>query len=498
MTPGDTQGIRCCTSKPESVGNWLLTLPDSLGGLSINERVKRVARMHLRLRQDLHDPIEDYPAHLLKNQVLYEFFRDSRGDWVELALQALHALPRGREHYGRLLRGDQHQGSDDSQLTVVRASDVQVEKPEFLWPGRIVLGKLGVLDGDPDHGKSTITIDLAARVSTGAGMPDGSSGLTEPRDVVLLSAEDAAGDTIVPRLIAAGADLKRVHIVTAASDREVPRAVSLPNDLNEVQALVEANRAVLVVIDPLNAYLDKRVDPYKDHDVRRALYPFAQLADQTGASILCVRHLPKTPPRSAAMAGMGSVGIIGAARWGLIVFADPDTRGRYVLAVTKSNLAKPEDRRSLAYRIVESDYDSDVPRIQWEGEVPYTANALLRRQRETALRLDEAEEFLLDYLSGGPRPALEVYEAASEHGIKRRTLQRAKLRLGVISQRQGFGAGSSSLWMLPPTEGSHHTSPDVSTGLWRGMEESDTSDDELERGLQVIERVLGPVEDLTS
>src|SRR5436305_823426 len=82
----------------------------------------------------------------------------------------------------------------------------------WLWPGRLALGKLALLEGDPGLGKSVVTLDLCTRLSTGRPMPDGSPGLA-PSNVIILNAEDNEEDTIRPRLQAMGADLDRVFVL---------------------------------------------------------------------------------------------------------------------------------------------------------------------------------------------------------------------------------------------------------------------------------------------
>ncbi|MHB1011165.1 MAG: DnaB-like helicase N-terminal domain-containing protein, partial [Propionibacteriaceae bacterium] len=75
----------------------------------------------------------------------------------------------------------------------IRLSEVQGECVTWLWPGRIPFAKMTVLDGDPGLGKSTLSFDIAARLSRGHTMPDGTGSAT-PAGVVILSAEDGLSD----------------------------------------------------------------------------------------------------------------------------------------------------------------------------------------------------------------------------------------------------------------------------------------------------------------
>lgn len=216
---------------------------------------------------------------------------------------------------------------------VLCVADVAAERVQWLWDGWIARGKLAVIDGDPGKGKSTLTTDLAARISTGTPLPGGTR--TVPAAVVLLSAEDGVGDTIRPRLEAAGADTTRVFVFDSVLDAEgTPRPPSIPGDIPYVEALVTEKGAVLVVIDPLMAFLGAGVDAHRDQDVRRALHSLAAVAERTGAAIVIVRHLNKSGGPQAIYRGGGSIGIIGAARSGLLVASDPDDDTRRIVAVT--------------------------------------------------------------------------------------------------------------------------------------------------------------------
>jgi RecA-family ATPase len=203
--------------------------------------------------------------------------------------------------------------TDTPRLVVRRVADVPRERVTWLWPDYLPAAKVVVLDGDPGLGKSTVVADLAARITVGKPMPDGSGG-GDPRAVVLASAEDGLADTIRPRLELAGADLTRVAVIEAVELPEGRTApLELPGDLEALEAVVRDVRARLVTIDPLVAFLAGTVNANRDQDVRRALHPVKDMAERTGAAILVVRHLRKAATDSAVQRGGGSIGIIGAA-----------------------------------------------------------------------------------------------------------------------------------------------------------------------------------------
>lgn len=336
---------------------------------------------------------------------------------------------------------------------VVVLADVEPERVFWLWPGRIPLGKLALLDGDPGLGKSSIALDVAARLSTGVPMPDGARpDLDGPAGTVLLTAEDGLGDTVRPRLDAAGADPTRIVALRAIRDGEEPGEDSsrLPTvaDVAAIEQAVRDHGARLVVLDPLAAFLQSETNSYRDQDVRSALAGLAGLAERTGAAVVLVRHLNKSGGANALYRGGGSIGLIAAARSGLLVAADPDdeTGARRVLAATKGNLAAP--RPSLAYSLVPAGHSS--VRVAWAGASEHTAGSLLAAPAdgEERTRLDEAREFLLAELEAGPVESRDLQRRARDAGIAWRTIERASSALGVEKGPREFGGRWE--WRLPP------------------------------------------------
>jgi hypothetical protein len=254
----------------------------------------------------------------------------------------------------------------------ISLADVKPQRVGWLWKGRIPLGKLTVIDGDPGTGKSAFVTDLVARISAGRAMPDGSQ--VEASGAVLLNAEDGLRDTIRPRLAAAGADLSRVLALATVPDRDgTERLLSLPKDIPVLRRGVEQVRARFVVVDPLMAFLSGNVDAHRDQDIRRALAPLARLAEETGAAVVVIRHLNKTPGGNPLYRGGASIGIVGAARSALLVAKHPEDPKRRVLAGVKSNLAGAP--LSLAFVLREA--ANGAVRVEWKGETPLDAAALL-------------------------------------------------------------------------------------------------------------------------
>jgi len=346
--------------------------------------------------------------------------------------QALKALDRSSPDCAALF-----------ELSVVSAAEVRPEKVSWLWDGRIPKGKMALIEGDPGLGKSTLCLDLAARVTSGRPMP-GSDDRQAPANVVLISSEDGIADTTVPRLEAHDADLGRVTIVRGVPVDEGPdpllRPFTIPGDVEMLRRTVLEVGARLVVIDPLMAHMASGVNTYRDQDVRAALAPFSRLADESGATILFVRHLVKSRAGQAIHQGGGSIGIIASVRSALVVVRDPDDgRGR-IVASQKSNLARAS--RSLRFSL-EPTGPNGAARIVWGGESDHLAEELLadpeRGNDQSAIA--EAVEFLRTELAEGPRWSREVQKAHREAGLTDATIRRAKVPAGVVSIR------SDGRWM---------------------------------------------------
>jgi hypothetical protein len=332
-------------------------------------------------------------------------------------------------------------GAEDGDQVGVFLSEVECERVSWLWQGRIPLGKITVLDGDPGLGKSTLALDLAARVTRGASMPDDSSGMDG--GVVILTAEDGLGDTVRPRLEAAGGDPTRVLALQTIGTGDDERPVSLA-DLQALEQAIRRVKAKLVIVDPVMAFLGAQTDSYRDQDVRRCLAPLASLAETTGAAFLIIRHLNKAAGGNPMYRGGGSIGIIGAARSGLLVSRDPDDESRRVLASTKSNLSKPPG--SLSFALEDR---AEAVRIKWLGASRHSAITLLSEpvNDQDPAALDEAKDFLRVQLADGPFPARELKRLGRVAGISEKTLDRAKGALGIRPRKVGQPGSSIQGWV---------------------------------------------------
>jgi hypothetical protein len=344
-------------------------------------------------------------------------------------------------------------------------SNVVPEDVRWLWPRRIPLGKLTVLEGDPGLGKSTVLLDLVSRLSVAGTTPDGHQ--LEQGGTVILTAEDGLADTVRPRIDAAGGDPSRVAAIVAVREGENDVPLELPQHVEAINTAIWEVDAKLVIVDPLVAFVGLNVNTWKDHDVRRALRPLAALAERAYVAVVFVRHLTKGAG-PAIYRGGGSIGIVGAVRSALLVAQDPEEEERRVLAVVKANLAP--DPGSLAFYVEDDGHHR--ARIRWAGSSPHRANALVSLPEEPEARsaLEEAVSLLRELLADGPRPVREVEKAAREAGVEPRTLRRARSRLGVRSSPDGFGG--PRILSLPAPSVDHSV---VSDGQYQNKGKTDNT-----------------------
>lgn len=323
--------------------------------------------------------------------------------------------------------------SPKTSMTTGRRINMQEVTPEsvdWLWPYRIARGKFTLIDGDPGEGKSLLTLHIAACLSKGEPMPDEQTATYGPSKVLFLLCEDDLADTVAPRLIAAGADRSKIEVI-----RDL---LKIPGQLDVIEAAIVEMGASLVIIDPLNGYIDGKINTHNDHQVRSALTPLVELAARRKVAIVGVRHLNKQVGGSAKYRGGGSIAYVGLARSALMVGIDPDDENGRILAASKGNLSTRAP--SLRFAIVEG--TDKQPRIEWRGRCDITADDLCAMPDPDASpgALADAKEFLCEFLSDGEKATKDVYQAAQEQKVSERTLRRAARDLGIARGK---------VWALP-------------------------------------------------
>jgi hypothetical protein len=322
----------------------------------------------------------------------------------------------------------------DSTLDLYVRSFRSIEaKPiEWLWTGRLALGKITLLTGDGGVGKSMLTCDLASRISRGGCLPDG--GVAPLGDVFFIGAEDGAEDTVRPRLDAAGADVDRVHLIQGPKPKgeEIASPIDLSRHIVKLDRLLDQRPdAKLLVIDPIMDYLGPETNSDKATDVRRVLSPLRSLAEKHQVAIVAMNHLNKSGkgPKSRSL---GSGAFVQVARIELRVVEDPQDPDRRLLLPVKNNLAAAP---GLAYRIQSGNNGAGFA-VWEEGTVDITIGEVEADGSDgDQSTIGEVVEWLQGFLSEGPVKASEIKKQSAKEGFSWITVKRAKKKLPVDAKQ---------------------------------------------------------------
>ena len=343
-------------------------------------------------------------------------------------------------------------------VRMVCLADVERRPIEWLWPGRFALGKMSLIPGDPGTGKSHITLDLAARVTRGLSWPDGSGNAPGGSVIILHASEDDEGDTIVPRLMAAGADMTRIHTIEAVVVKKVnddgePIEREIEITLDDIDAIRQALRQTsdvrLIIVDPISAFLGE-TDSHRNAEVRRLLRPLSALLAEYRVALVAITHLNKGGGgRKALYRAMDSLAFVAMARAVYGVMKDEDDPARRLFLPVKNNIA--DDTTGLAYRLMPWEEDPNYMMVVWEPDpVRLTADeALNPEEQDTRYEWEEARDWLRELLRDGRVEASVVYEQGEKHKFSEKTLRKASKKLKVLKKKDGYGEGAPWYWSLP-------------------------------------------------
>lgn len=342
------------------------------------------------------------------------------------------------------------------RVELILASDINPAPIRWVWPGYLARGKFHVLAGAPGTGKTTIAMALAGCVTSGSAFPSGWRAGTG--NVLIWTGEDDPGDTLVPRLIAAGADRSRVRFVgyTAIDGERRPFDPARDVDLL-TQAAADVGDVALIVVDPIVSAVSG--DSHKNAEVRRGLAPLVDLAARMDAALLGITHYSKgTGGREPLERVTGSIAFGALARVVLGTVRMEAKEGepqKMMMARAKSNIGPDGGGFTYAFEQIELPGYPGVSasRIVWGAAVEGTARELLQEaeyeQDRQAPARDEAEDFLRDLLETGPMRTDAIKVEAKEAGITWSTIRRAKEAIGAKATRRGYGEDGGWFWMLP-------------------------------------------------
>lgn len=349
-----------------------------------------------------------------------------------------------------------HAGTPPRVVTLTPASAIQPEPVHWLWEERLALGTFALVGGREGIGKSLCVLTLAADLTRGE-LPGCHHGA--PKAVLIAATEDSWEHTIVPRLMAARADLTRVYRVEIATSKVLQGELSIPEDLADLERVILEVGAALLILDPLLSRLAGKLDSHKDAEVRQALEPIVTLADRSGCTVVGLIHVNKSGSQDALTSLMGSRAFAAVARAVLFVMKDPEHEETRLLGQAKNNLG----RTGLPTRTFTITGFNVAPQGQepiWTGQLVWAEDSP-RSIREilsdtTSAETDghagavgEAADWLTDYLeqSSGACDANTIRRAGAQAGHSKNALYRAKERLGLLSASSGFPR--KSYWSIP-------------------------------------------------
>lgn len=304
-----------------------------------------------------------------------------------------------------------------ADLKLINMRDVEVESVSWLWYPFIPYGKVTIIQGDPGEGKTTLVLQIIARLTKGESIIDEKE--KPPINVIYQTAEDGLADTIKPRLLSADADCSKVLVI---DDRDTPLTM---RDVRLEQAIVETN-AKLVVLDPIQGFLGADVDMHRANEIRPIMKHISELAERYKCAIILIGHMNKCSVGKSAYRGLGSIDFQAAARSVLIVGRIKDEPEVRVVCQTKSSLA-PE-AKAVAFRL------NEETGFEWIGELDITADDLLSGTVK-GTKKQAAMDFLENLLADGQMSQKEIIELARQKGISDKTLRNAKDELKIKSKR---------------------------------------------------------------
>jgi hypothetical protein len=425
--------------------NGHITTEEALERLKLHDGIRRVQERSGEIKVAepavVADPLDEIARELLKPKLVpaAQVGEDAEdGEWEPLAPSPITA------HDPAASNG--HKLPPASGPRLINASTIKPNRVEWLVPRLVPLQAVSVLFGFGGEGKSMWACGVAAKLSKQRG------------HTLYLTAEDSLGFTLLPRLIAAGADLDRIHF--AAIDRDgIEDGFYFPKDVAALDELVAQTNASLVVVDPLAAHLDN-VNSWNDQSVRRALAPLHRLAVTRNCAVLCIAHANRGEGQAPLARLQGSLGIGKAARSVMLFAHDPDdpagaASNRRIVARVKCNLDPPV--QSFVYEIkpvllpaVDEQPEIQTARIDGLGQTDVQGDALLRHvaPEERAERAEIDDWLRAELIDGEDHPATEVYANGREQDYTEKQLRVAAHRIGArISREQKFKA--KSMWRLP-------------------------------------------------
>ena len=302
------------------------------------------------------------------------------------------------------------------ELKLIKMSEVQSQEIEWLWYPFIPYGKLTIIQGDPGDGKTTLVLNIAAKLSKGEDFDE----QMKVVNIIYQTAEDGLADTVKPRLELAGADCEKIVVID-----ERDKSLSMIDERLEKAIIKSGTR--LLILDPIQAYLGGSMDMNRANEARDMTKKLGALAEKTRCAIILIGHMNKAAGNKAAYRGMGSIDFFAVARSVLLVGRVEGEENIRAVVQIKNNLAAFGHPKAFAL---------SEDGFHWMGDYEITVDEVLGGIAPKANKMELAKKLLRDLAeTQNAVQSNEIFDLAEEHGISKRTLENAKKELGIRAKK---------------------------------------------------------------
>ena len=308
---------------------------------------------------------------------------------------------------------------NETNLKIINMSDVESKEISWLWYPFIPYGKLTIIQGDPGEGKTILVLNIAAVLSKGQGL-DEHMNPEQPLHIIYQTAEDGLADTVKPRLEKAQADCNNIFVIDETD-------VSLSMLDERIEQAILKEKAKLMILDPIQAYLGAKMDMNRANEARDMTKHLGQVAERTGCAIVLIGHMNKNAGGKVAYRGMGSIDFFAVARSVLLVGRVKGQENRRAMIQIKNNLAE----RGHAKSFVLTDGV-----FTWKGDYDITEDELAGGFAPKTSKQEEAKDLLVSLSCTTKEAAVsQIQEKARDRGISWRTMEMVKKELQIKSKK---------------------------------------------------------------